>query len=225
VVEETGANQSSLHHEDGMAGAVAGFKPAGEEFQGTLPVPSSSAADRLNDALSRSSQPDDGEVAQVSKGHCVASSHVPVSVLPLHEFEFLSSYAASYEETPQPIGSLDWYPMLMEASLPSPRLVEDIVVQTSPEPSQLLDSAEMTTVMVPSTDVTSTVPTSPSGFAHAVTLPAAQWVLPSTHPCHRSKDKQQQVTSSVPRQSAQLAKKASNHVPPIAAAQNLLMCN
>jgi hypothetical protein len=107
MVEETGANQSSLHHEDGMVGAVAGFKPAGEEFQGTLPMPSSSVTDRLNDALSPSSQPDDGEVAQVSKGHFVASSHVPVSVLPLHEFEFLSSYAASYEETPQPIGSLD----------------------------------------------------------------------------------------------------------------------
>jgi hypothetical protein len=63
--------------------------------------------------------------------------------------------------------------MLKEASLPSPGLVKDIVVHTSPEPSQLLDSAEMTTVMVPSGTVTSTVPTSPSGFAHAVTLPAA----------------------------------------------------
>jgi hypothetical protein len=190
MVEETSANHSSLHHEDGVAGAVAGFKPVGEEFQGTLPWPSSSAVDRSNDALSPSSQPDDGEVAQVPNGHCVDSSHVPVFVLPLQEFEFLSSYASSYEETHQPIGSLDWDPMLKEASLPSLGLVKDIVVHISPEPSQLLDSDEMATVMVPSGTVTSTVPTSPSGFAHAVTLPAAQPVLPSTPPRHRSKAKQ-----------------------------------
>jgi hypothetical protein len=121
------------HCVDSMPETDAGIRPT-VSSRATVSSCSSRAADHPSDGLLLDSHPVVGE--RRSRCCCKSRSRVPGSTLPqqgggTQEFEFLHSYATRHIDSYQPRG-LDWDPMLVESSLPSPRWALSDVAMQSP---------------------------------------------------------------------------------------------
>jgi hypothetical protein len=121
------------HCVDSVPETDAGIRPT-VSSRATVSSCSSRAADHPSDGLLLDSHPVVGE--QRSRCCCKSRSCVPGSTLPqqgggTQEFEFLHSYATRHIDSYQPRG-LDWDPMLVESSLPSPGWALSDVAMQSP---------------------------------------------------------------------------------------------
>jgi hypothetical protein len=113
------------------------------------------------------------------------------------------------------------------ASHPAPSGLNSLVANANApvaqaEPTSEFDFVNTSQGASPGPMQTSVIPNNPGEFVQLMTKPLQPAALASP-PMRRRRPRRVDSTPTIPRRSSRLAKKASNRVPAVAAAQNLLM--